>query len=149
VRYTHHLEIAVWPEWHFLKRISSLFLKGFSRKGVFHKKSFKVNLLCLTLLQEVPFQSGPYFSHSVLDKLPSTSTSLGYCSYRSWICSTIGAICPWSQPQPLRCLRVRIGAELDVVGRAETAVGHLHDGGLGVGRRDSGFLLVVGLLQTS
>jgi hypothetical protein len=23
---------------------------------------------------------------------------LGYCSYRSWICSTIGAICPWSLP---------------------------------------------------
>src|ERR687896_377581 len=49
-------------------------------------------------------------------KPPSTSTSLGYCSYRSWICSTIGAIC------------------------------HLHDGGLGVGRRDPGFLLGVGFL---
>jgi hypothetical protein len=47
-------------------------------------------------------------------------------------------------------LRGRIGAELDVVGRAETAIGHLHDGGLGVGRRDPGFLLGVGLLlQTS
>jgi hypothetical protein len=33
-----------------------------------------------------------------------------------------------------------MSAELDVVGRAETAVGHLHDGGLGVRRRDPGFL---------
>jgi hypothetical protein len=40
-------EIGVKLEWHFLKRVSSLFLKGFSRKGVFHKKSFKVNLLSL------------------------------------------------------------------------------------------------------
>jgi hypothetical protein len=40
-------EYEVSLEWHFLKRISSLFLKGFSRKGVFHKKSFKVNLLSL------------------------------------------------------------------------------------------------------
>jgi type II secretory pathway predicted ATPase ExeA len=38
------------------QRVSSLFLKGFSQKGGFHKKSFKINLLfCLTLLQEVPF----------------------------------------------------------------------------------------------
>ena len=41
------LKNGILLEWHFLKRISSLFLKGFSRKGVFHKKSFKVNLLSL------------------------------------------------------------------------------------------------------
>jgi ABC-type transporter Mla MlaB component len=41
------LKITVRGEWHFLKRVSPLFLKGFSRKGVFHKKSFKVNLLSL------------------------------------------------------------------------------------------------------
>jgi hypothetical protein len=55
-----------------------------------------------------------------------------------------------SNLNPYDDLRSRIGAELDVVGRAETSVGHLHDGGLRVGRRDPGFLLVVGLLlQTS
>src|SRR5437763_10096379 len=37
-----------------------------------------------------------------------------------------------SNLNPYDDLRVRIGAELDVVGRAETTVGHLHDRGLGV-----------------
>jgi len=51
-----------------------------------------------------------------------------------------------SNLNPYDDLRVRIGAELDIVGRAETTVGHLHDRGLGVRRRDPGFLLVVGRL---